>query len=102
SIGDKSYWNRGIGTEVTRMIVEHAFVDMNLNRVSLEVHAFNPRAIRAYEKAGFTREGVARQGKWANGAFHDIVQMSILRAECLAERDRDVRPARSVRKAPPP
>jgi RimJ/RimL family protein N-acetyltransferase len=35
---------RGFGTEATRIGVAHAFETVGLNRVELEVHAFNPRA----------------------------------------------------------
>ena len=47
---------RGIGTEVTRLVAEHAFA-RGLHRVELHVYAHNPRAQRAYEKAGFVVEG---------------------------------------------
>jgi len=96
SIGDKSHWNRGIGTEVTRMVVAHAFEDMNLHRVWLDVYVYNARGIRAYEKAGFTREGVQREAHWSEGAYHDVVVMSILSHEWRAARDAAPRPARKA------
>jgi RimJ/RimL family protein N-acetyltransferase len=49
--------------------------------IELEVYAFNPRAIRAYEKAGFRQAGVHRQGLYRDGKFHDEYIMSILREE---------------------
>ncbi len=45
------------------------------------MYAFNPRAQRAYEKAGFRRDGVHRQGLYRDGKFHDEIIMCILRAE---------------------
>src|SRR5262249_14381254 len=56
SIGDKSQWGKGHGGEATRLIVDHAFATLNLNRVWLYVVDFNERAIKAYEKAGFRVE----------------------------------------------
>jgi RimJ/RimL family protein N-acetyltransferase len=53
SIGDKSCWNRGYGTEATRLILDYAFNIMGLRNVMLSVYSFNARAQRAYEKAGF-------------------------------------------------
>ncbi len=80
-IGDKNYWGKGYGTDATRTILRYGFEQLGLNRVELWVYDFNPRAIRAYEKAGFRREGVRRQGLYRNGAFHDEIMMGVLREE---------------------
>ncbi len=58
-----------------------AFEQLGLNRVELEVYAFNPRAVRTYEKAGFRRDGVRRQALYRDGKFHDIYLMGILRED---------------------
>ncbi|MBE3120078.1 MAG: GNAT family N-acetyltransferase, partial [Candidatus Atribacteria bacterium] len=50
-IEDKSFWNKGYGTEVMRLLLHHGFG--NLNRIFLHVDAENLGGIRAYEKAGF-------------------------------------------------
>src|ERR687893_200076 len=50
--------NRGLGTEMTRLVLGYAFEVMKLHRVSLRVLAYNHRAIASYEKCGFVREGV--------------------------------------------
>jgi RimJ/RimL family protein N-acetyltransferase len=73
--------NRGLGTEATRLIVGYGFEHLGLHRISLEVYAFNPRARRAYEKAGFRAEGVLRESLRYNGEWHDATLMSILAPE---------------------
>ena len=80
-IGEKDCWGKGYGTEAARLMVRHGFQTLNLNRISLNVYDFNPRGIRAYEKAGFKREGVLRQEAYAEGAYHDVIVMGILREE---------------------
>jgi len=80
-IGDKSVWNHGYGTEVMQMLLRHGFEALNLNRVFLRVYAGNGRAIRAYEKAGFIREGCLRQAVYRHGKYDDVLLMSILRSE---------------------
>ena len=57
------------------------FEEMTLNRVGLSVFADNRRGIRAYEKAGFVREGCVRQSFYRGGAYHDEVFYGLLRAE---------------------
>jgi len=49
--------------------------------VSLEVYAFNERAIHVYEKVGFRHEGRMRDALWWDGAPHDALLMSILTTE---------------------
>lgn len=80
-IGDKSYWNRGYGTEAVRMLVQHGFTTLNLNRIFLHVFETNPRAVRAYEKAGFKLEGRERQSEFKDGRFIDMLRMSKLRED---------------------
>ena len=80
-IGDKSYWNKGYGTEAVRLLCQHGFKTLNLNRIYLHVFETNPRAIRAYEKAGFVVEGRERQAEFKDGKFIDVLRMSLLRNE---------------------
>ena len=64
-----------------RTLVGFAFEEMNLNRIQLEVFDFNARAIRAYEKVGFQREGTLREAHYQRGAYLDVELMSILRRD---------------------
>ena len=50
-----AWYGRGLGTEATRLIVDHGLHTIGLSRITLGVLARNPRAIRTYEKAGFRR-----------------------------------------------
>lgn len=79
---------RGLGTEATRLIVGHGFEKLGLHRISLEVYAFNPRARRAYEKAGFVAEGVLRDALHWDGRRVDATVMSILSPEWSRHRGR--------------
>ncbi len=82
-IGDKSCWNQGYGTEAVRLLLNLGFNTLNLNRIHLRVLENNPRAIRAYEKAGFTHEGRQRQAEYKDGKYVDLLVMSILKSEFL-------------------
>ncbi|MER7517109.1 GNAT family protein [Streptomyces sp. NPDC126499] len=75
---------RGLGTEATRLIVGHAFEAVGLHRVWLEVYAFNPRARRAYEKAGFRAEGTLRGALLWEGERVDATVMAVLAPEWAA------------------
>jgi RimJ/RimL family protein N-acetyltransferase len=80
-IGKREDWGKGYGTDAMRAILRFAFAELNLHRVSLSVYAYNPRAIRSYEKAGFIVEGRLRQTVYRDGQRSDEVCMGILRQE---------------------
>jgi RimJ/RimL family protein N-acetyltransferase len=73
--------DRGLGTESVRMIVGYGFEQLQMHRISLEVHSHNPRARRVYEKAGFVAEGVLRDALLWDGEWIDATVMSILASE---------------------
>lgn len=79
-------WNgasrdQGHGTDATRTLMRFAFDMLALNRVELEVYAFNPRARRVYEKVGFKHEGTRREALIWNGVAIDAYAMGLLRKE---------------------
>ena len=78
--------DRGLGSEATRMIVDHAFTHLPLHRIALGVYAFNPRAQRVYEKAGFIVEGRERDAlRWGDTRVDQVI-MSVLRPEWAARQ----------------
>jgi len=83
SIGERQNWGKGYGTEMMNLMLQFAFLEVNLQRVTLTVFDYNPRAIRAYEKAGFRHEGRMRQFLNKEGQRWDMLFMGILREEWL-------------------
>ncbi len=51
-IGDRGYWDAGLGGEMMRFIFKRA-KKMGLNELYLKVHRDNARAIRLYTRVGF-------------------------------------------------
>lgn len=88
-VGEKSFWNRGIGTRAMRLLLRHAFLDLNLNRAFLRVYETNPRGVRCYEKAGLKHEGRMRQARFRQGKYIDVLLMAALRDEWLADNKID-------------
>lgn len=85
-VGDKSVWNKGVGTEAMSLLISYGFDQVNLHRIYLRVFAENTRAIRVYEKLGFQHEGRFRQAEWRHGRWHDLLWMAILRPEWKPDR----------------
>jgi len=74
----QDYHNVGLGTAMTRRIVELASKE-GLHRIGLSVVADNEIAIRVYEKVGFVVEGVLRDAYFGDdGRYHDEVHMGLI------------------------
>ena len=85
SIGDRTNWGKGYGTEMVTLLLQFAFLEVNLRRVTLTVFEYNPRAIRTYERAGFHHEGRMRKFLNKEGRRWDMLFMGILREEWLEQ-----------------
>ena len=85
-IGAEALRGKGIGQQAIALMLAFAFDTMGLERVELEVHADNRRAVRCYEKAGFVHEGVKRHAYYSEGRFCDVAIMSVLADEWRTRR----------------
>jgi RimJ/RimL family protein N-acetyltransferase len=85
-IGEPDAWGQGYGTEAIEILLDYAFGYLNFHRIAIGVVGFNERALRFYEKIGFQREGVQRDGYYFNHQYHDFVMMSILEEEFRVRR----------------
>ena len=86
-IGERDAWSKGYGTDAMKICLRYAFWELGLQRVSLGLHEYNPRALRSYEKAGFQMEGRTRKDILREGKRTDTLWMGILREEWLALQD---------------
>jgi [ribosomal protein S5]-alanine N-acetyltransferase len=57
------------------------YEQLKLHRVELKVLEYNHRVIACYEKCGFIKEGVEREGAFIEDKFETVVFMSILDRE---------------------
>ncbi|BDG10243.1 GNAT family N-acetyltransferase [Anaeromyxobacter paludicola] len=80
-IGLPALWNRGLGTDATRVVVRHGFEALQLHRIWLHVFSENLAGVRCYEKVGFVREGLLREAVFHEGRHHDLVTMALLRRD---------------------
>ena len=76
-IGDKNCWGKGIGTEVTKIVMNYAFNDLGLEEVNLGVLSENKAAIKIYEKVGFYIEKKVKKGIQHGNKFYDKIVMKI-------------------------
>jgi RimJ/RimL family protein N-acetyltransferase len=79
---------KGLGSEAIEAVADFAFDVLSLHKLSMRVLAFNTRAIRAYERVGFIREGLERESALIGGTWYDDVIVGLLRRDFEAARGR--------------
>lgn len=80
-IGEPAYRGQGYGGEALGLLLRFAFHELNLHRLQLNVFSYNTRAIRLYERLGFTREGVLREFLHRDGQRFDVYVYGLLARE---------------------
>jgi len=78
---DERRRGRGLGVAGVRAACAWLVAEHDAHRVQLEVYGFNLAAQRAFERAGFTREGVRRRAYWRRDAWQDGVLYGLLAEE---------------------
>ncbi len=77
----------GTGEKLLRLLLNWLFTKSATNRIDLDVFVGNARAKRAYEKAGFSTDGILRDfHREPDGSFRDMWLMTILRREWEARK----------------
>jgi RimJ/RimL family protein N-acetyltransferase len=79
---------RGNGDSFFNALLDHGFRDLGAARIWFDASGENLRAMKIYERAGCTREGVQRQHWWRPGLGRavDLHLFGMMRAEWQALR----------------
>ena len=74
-IGDGCGRGKGYASEACRLIEEYAFALLNLRKIKLKVVANNERAVRMWEKLGYSQVGEYKEERYINGRYCDVKLM---------------------------
>ena len=83
TIGEPEYWGAGIATETTKLLLQYAFEELNLNKVIGQVIIDNVGSWKVAEKAGFVFEGISREDFYVDGKYKDVKNYSYLKKDWL-------------------
>ena len=81
AIGEKDRWKQGYGTEVVRLLLDEAFEQLNLHRLTWWTFAENEASLALAKKMGFKEEGRTRESVFFDNQYHDNVILGLLRDE---------------------
>lgn len=83
-IGDKDFWDKGVGKEACQLVIDHGFNDLNLHRIYCGTSDENIGMQKLAVKLGFQQEGSAREALFKNGAYRHILNFGLLAHEYKA------------------
>lgn len=71
TLGERDYLGKGIAAKASRILLNYAFQQLELNRIYLYTETDNLAAVKSYERIGFKREGIIRKDLFSKGRFVD-------------------------------
>lgn len=77
----EEFWGYGIMTEAVKEICREAFQKFNIIRIYAEPFEYNTGSRRVLEKAGFSLEGIMKNGVCKNGKIFDYCMYALLKEE---------------------
>jgi len=78
----KCCWGGAVNPSAKRLLMEHGFEALGLNRIELKLDATNHRSWRAVERLGAKHEGIFRHHMaMPDGRLRDTAWFSVLKAE---------------------
>ncbi len=72
---------RGTGQRALRVIIDYIFTELGAHKIWLDTLDHNQRGQHIYEKLGFVREGLLREGFLMKDTRRDMVLYGLLRCE---------------------
>ena len=89
-IGEKEVWGKGIGSEACQLLLNYAFKELDLHRVSMGMTTRNKPMRRIAKKLGMREEGTFREALAKNGRYLDIIQWALVNSVRPKKRHRHV------------
>ena len=80
-IGEIEYWGQNIGTELTKLLIEYGFNELNFHKITAEALSANKSSQRCLEKNGFKYEGTLKEDMFVDGEYIDILLYGILKKQ---------------------
>jgi [ribosomal protein S5]-alanine N-acetyltransferase len=75
----EEYWNKGIMSTAIKQLCREAFEEYDIVRIFAEPFSYNIGSRRVLEKAGFSLEGIMKNGVYKSGKFFDYCMYALLK-----------------------
>ena len=72
------FHHKGYASEAVEKLIDIAFMELNLHRLTAHVQETNHPSIRLLENLGFKKEGICRDYLYLHGAWRNHIQYSLI------------------------
>jgi len=76
-IAGETHQGKGYGSLYTKFMIDYAFNELNIRKITLSLLSDNLHALSLYKKYGFIREGLLKDEQFKNGNYHDVILMAL-------------------------
>jgi RimJ/RimL family protein N-acetyltransferase len=77
-IGEIEYWGNNLATEAGKLVINYAFNELNLHKISADVNTQNIASKRVAEKIGLKFEITRKNEVYIDGAYMDVLKYSLI------------------------
>lgn len=74
----QSWRRKGVGVRMACMMIDLAFKQLRLNRITTIFRADNTSSRDLLTRLGFQQEGISRQAWFSQGTFYDLMNLGLL------------------------
>lgn len=85
--GDKGSRGKGYATQAAVLMIDHAFMELGMNRIYFGTSEENIAMQKVGEKLNFHYGGVKRKALYKHGKFVDIYEYDLLREEWMLSKN---------------
>ncbi|MEK3886255.1 GNAT family N-acetyltransferase [Bacillus sp. FSL K6-3431] len=82
----RNFEGNGLATKACEILIQHAFSDLQLNKVEINVATNNIKSKAIPERLGFTNEGIIRNYEMINGEYLNRIVFGLLKDEWFTNK----------------
>ena len=80
-MGERDAWGKGYSKEAGKLIIDHVFNQLNLNKIYCGTSEHNKGMQALALSLGFAHEGTQKQHIFKNGTYNDVLLYGLLKAK---------------------